>query len=102
MKLKPGVSLTGIRPELLPGLTVAALVYYRAGHDMVITSVVDGGHSLTSLHYAGAAADLRTRDLPAAVAQQIRDEIAEALGTDFDVILEGTHIHLEWQPRRRA
>lgn len=102
MKLKEGVKLTGIRPELLVGLMAAQAVYEGLGYDLVVTSVTDSKHSVTSLHYAGAAADLRTRHMTVNVAKQARDQIAAALPGDFDVILEqgvGSHIHIEWQAR---
>jgi hypothetical protein len=98
-KLKPGVRLTGIRPEILFALIAAERAYNRAGHDLVVTSCVDSKHSRGSLHYSGAAVDLRTRDVPADVMQAIVAEIREALGTDFDVVLEPDHLHAEYQPK---
>jgi hypothetical protein len=100
MKLKPGVNPLGIRPELLVGLMAAAAVYTRHGFDLTITSLVDGTHSQQSLHYAGQAADLRIWGInPVLLAQMVR-EINDALGADYDVILERDHIHLEYQPKR--
>lgn len=100
MKLKQSVSLQGIRPELVMGLMVADTICKEYGVDMVVTSVCDSKHSLTSLHYAGQAADIRTHNMKGQEAI-IREKIAEALPEDFDVVLEGNHIHLEYQPRRR-
>jgi len=102
MKLKPGVDMTGIKPELILGLVVADFVYSTFDVEMVVTSLLDGRHSLTSLHYAGCAADLRTRNIPEGLRKQVRDDIAAALPNDFDVVLESNHIHMEWQPRRRS
>ena len=102
MELKQGVIATGVQPELLLGLTVAIAVYDEHGTRLVVTSLCDGRHSATSLHYAGSAADLRTRNLPASAdPAMIAAEIKQRLGVDYDVIFEGDHIHLEWQPRRR-
>ncbi len=98
-KLKPGVRLTGIRPEILFALMTAERAYNRAGHELVVTSCVDGKHGRASLHYSGAAVDLRTRDVPADLVQAIVAEIREALGADFDVVLEDTHLHIEYQPQ---
>ena len=67
------------------------------GETFMITSCVDGTHGHNSLHYSGLAFDLRTRDLatdPGLVVQRLR----EALGAEFDVVLEPTHIHVEFQP----
>ena len=101
MRLKEGVSVTGVRPELLLALQIADGVYAAFGHELVVTSLNDGKHSRTSLHYAGAAADLRTRDLQPGIVPKLVDSMRAALGVDFDVVLERDHIHLEWQPRRR-
>ncbi len=98
-KLKPGVRLTGIRPEILFALMTDERAYNRAGHELVVTSCVDGKHGRASLHYSGAAVDLRTRDVPADLVQAIVAEIREALGADFDVVLEDTHLHIEYQPQ---
>lgn len=100
LALKPGVNAQGIRPELLLGLMVADGVYAKHGFDCVVTSLVDGKHSRTSLHYTGCGADLRTRNLPAGLAQVIADEINACLTDDYDVIVEADHIHMEYQPKR--
>jgi hypothetical protein len=102
VKLKPKVSVAGLRPEMLVALMAAQEVYRELGQPLVVTSAVDGRHSITSLHYAGCAVDLRTRDLGESTATTARDMIAHALPEDYDCILEKDHIHLEWQPRRRS
>jgi hypothetical protein len=100
MKLKAGVKVTGLAPEMALALQIAAGVYRRFGHELVVTSLLDGRHSATSLHYVGHAADLRIRDIPAAIHQDIVRELKASLTTDYDVVLESDHIHLEYQPKR--
>ena len=103
MKLKKGVSLRNIRPQINVALAIANDVYADRGYELVVTSVNDGKHSTTSLHYDGAAADLRTRHLgDQTIAIGIVENLREQLGPDFDVILESDHIHLEWQPKRAS
>lgn len=98
MKLKPGVRLLGLRPEMTVALLAAHTVY--GDRELVITSVVDSKHSRGSLHYKGLAIDLRTRNLDnRAEAQLIRDALAEALGDEFDVVLERNHLHIEYDPK---
>ena len=100
MKLKHGVTITGIRPEMLIGIMVAQQIYIDHGIDFVITSALDSTHSKTSLHYAGAAVDIRTREMSQSAARLVCDSILVALPQDFDCVLESNHIHLEWQPRK--
>lgn len=106
LALKHGVTIQGIRPELVLAIMIARGVYREMGYDCIITSVTDGVHSLTSLHYTGAAFDLRTHvfrsdDKAATAAARIRNR----LGDDFDVLFESAgspnaHIHVEYQPKR--
>lgn len=104
MRLKDGVITTGIRPEIVVALVAADGVYARNGLELVVTSITDGKHSLTSLHYAGSAADLRTNNIPAQKRELIAQQIRDALGSspDYDVVLEDTHIHVEYQPKYRG
>ena len=98
--IKGGVNIAGIRPEITMALHVAASVLVDNGYDTVVTSVCDGKHSRGSLHYIGCACDLRTRHIPKDQRQSMRDMIAEALGAQFDVVLEeSSHIHIEFQPK---
>lgn len=100
MKLKPGVRVLGMRPELVLALTIVRAVYeaHGAGASCTITSVVEGTHTRASLHYTGCAADLR-RPPQAGLAAVIVEAAKAALGDDYDVILEADHIHLEFQPK---
>jgi uncharacterized protein YcbK (DUF882 family) len=99
IKLKEGVKIAGMRCELMFGLYVAASVYKTHGYDLTVTSLCDGKHSRTSLHYSGAAADLRIWDIAPEKLVLIVDEMGKALGVDYDVVLESDHIHLEFQPK---
>ena len=68
------------------------------GRDAEFTSLVDGKHSETSLHYAGLAGDLRIWYM-----KDLRDkfviEIVNWLGPRYDVVLEENHVHFEFQPK---
>jgi hypothetical protein len=98
--LKPGVRITGMRPEILFAAVAAMEVYKAAGHDLMITACVDGKHMTGSLHYGGAAIDLRTRDVAPADVPKLIAQIKACLGEDFDVLLEVDHIHIEFQPKQ--
>ena len=104
LKLKSDLKVTGLRPEILLALVVANGVYASHGYDAVVTSLLDGLHSQTSLHYAGCAADLRTTaaQIPGSTIDVIASDIRKALTADYDVVVEADHIHLEFQPRRQG
>lgn len=102
MNLKNCVSATGLRPELLLAILIAERVYQKHGHTLTVTSLLDGRHSKTSLHYAGQAADFRTTaaNIPNSTIDAIVTDLRKALTVDYDVVKEADHIHLEFQPRR--
>ena len=62
---------------------------------MVITSTYEGSHSEGSLHYANLAVDIRKNKAKVLSYKEIK----QALGKDYDVILEGDHIHIEYDPK---
>lgn len=94
--LKTGVKLSGLQPQIVLAIIVAEGIW--GGEPLTITSVSDGLHSHTSLHYSGNGVDFRTRDIEDPAGKTAR--LKAALGVDFDVILESDHVHLEYQPRR--
>ena len=99
--LKHGVRLIGLTPQIVLAIVIAGGVYERDGLELVVTSVTDGRHMRGSLHYVGAAVDFRVPrdDKGVPDGSQLRQRLAEALGPDFDVVDEGDHIHVEWQPK---
>jgi len=100
LSLKAGVLPRGMSTEILLAVIVANDVYTGMGVDLVLTSIVDGSHSRGSRHYQGDAIDLRTRNFPTdADAKTASDRIRERLGADYDVVLEGNHIHVEYDPK---
>ncbi len=66
-------------------------------YDPTITSGKDGKHMKGSKHYIGAAIDIRTRDMK--YVNKTTAAIKNALGSDYDVIFEIDHIHLEFDPK---
>lgn len=110
IRFKEGIDLVGLRPETALIINVVAGIYAKHDADLVITSLTEGRHSFASLHYLGCAFDCRIRDpisgrafftaAPATVAEEIRDAVGRS--PDVDVIAESTHIHVEFQPKRRS
>lgn len=97
MRIKKNVLIFGIRPEINVALQVAHSVYNSYGYELTITSGTEGPHSRGSLHFQGLAVDLRTRNVETRMHQALRDEIADRLTSEFDVVLEDDHIHIEYQ-----
>lgn len=101
--LKPGVQISGVKPELVIGLLVVEEVLRSNGFDLVVTEVTGGKHMQGSLHYQGLAADIRSKNLPDVPTKlKVLKEAQLALGENFDMILENVgssneHFHIEVQ-----
>ena len=99
IRFKDDVSLFGVRPEIVLAIFVAHEVYRDIGKELVVTSCRDGKHSPGSRHWIGYAVDLRTRHLTPTEALDVRDELADRLTDEFDVVLESNHLHVEVDPK---
>lgn len=98
--LKSSARITGVRPETLFAMRVAEGVFEdRKLGLMTITSCTDGKHSAGSKHYTGGAFDIRTRDIPQDQWQIVAGDIRERLGSEFDVVVEKDHLHIENDPK---
>lgn len=96
MLLKPGVDISRLRRMTRRGLSVSYAVYAADKQEIVITSTFEGQHSPGSLHYANQAFDVR---LPTGNRDTMMENLKKALGSAFDVVLERTHIHIEYDPK---
>ena len=94
-----GAKVNGIQPEMILAFVIIASVYDNYGVKCVITEGTGGKHSEGSLHYVGLALDFRTRDMTDKMAEVLVMKIKEALGDQYDVVLEKDHIHVEFQPK---
>lgn len=93
---KQGVSLTTLDPVMFFALYQASRAYQLAGAtELVVTSTTDGEHMPRSLHYRGLAVDLRLP--PRASTDEVVSRLKQYL-PQFDVILETTHVHVEYDP----
>ena len=103
--LKDGVEIDEMTDEMQDALDEIADAWSVNAEDItpVITSGNegtdgDGVHGTGSLHYSGDAVDLRTNNLTQDQVDSIVSDLSTALGNDYDVIDEGDHIHLEYDP----
>lgn len=81
-----------------PMLNVMIVVAAQMGGQAYITSACEGEHGPGSLHPHGYALDFRIRDIPNAKRPALAEAVSEALGDDYDVVLEPTHLHVEYDP----
>ena len=105
-RLKEGVRLLGISPVMCMAHSIVASVFDHFGYECVVTSGIEGTHSWSSEHYKGDALDYRSKHITHQVDKGlILDTLREALGQDFDILIEsvGTaneHYHVEYDPKK--
>jgi hypothetical protein len=101
LRIKEGVKIRGVQPELMLAVQIINDIYKSYNNsECVITSAREGQHMTKSLHYVGYALDFRTRHIPEGWREKICRDIQRALGSEFDVVLEKTHIHVEFDPTK--
>jgi len=96
MLLKAGVDISRLNREIRRALPKIEAVYDQYLETFVITSTFEGNHGAGSLHYANDAVDV---GLPKKDVKEIFNAIKEDLGNSFDVVWEGDHIHIEYDPK---
>ena len=96
MLIKAGVDISRLRPQIRKKLNrIANIVFKIERKELVITSTYEGNHSEGSLHYANLAVDIQR----AANGNTVKNGLQDKLGRDYDVVLEPTHIHIEYDPK---
>jgi len=98
MKWTSTVSFKNLQPQMVIASMRVEEACKLIGVDCWITSENDRVHSSGSLHYSGLALDFRTRDIPAELRKSFFEKVKSALGSEFDVVLEKDHLHVEYQP----
>jgi len=101
MLLKLGVDISRLKPPIRKELTLIENIFQRNGYgEAVITSTFEGNHSPGSLHYADLAVDFgRPQERPTLTLKDLLKDLKESLGPDYDVVLEGDHFHVEYDPK---
>lgn len=102
IECKEGVTLDGLDPIMLLALFQIKRFLDYAKIPLVVTSTTEGAHMEGSLHYVGLAIDIRHRFIPsfqrAGIANDLRTFL-RSLDRRFQVILEDSHIHIEFDRR---
>lgn len=101
MTFKESVTKQNVQPPIWYALGIAEMVYRYNGMRLVVTSLTDSHEDRPqSLHNKGLAADLRTRNIPADLLRSVHGSLVSVLNPlGFDVVLEGNHIHIEFDPK---
>ena len=97
MLLKLGVSIEKLSRNMRRTLGMVEEAYLRlAGEEAVITSTYEGTHGPGSLHYANEGIDFRKakKAFP-----EIAASLKNSLGVNYDAVIEGDHLHVEWDPK---
>jgi hypothetical protein len=112
MDIKKGASLEGVTPQTIKAIEIVDNIYLSFGENLTVTSGTegrpgDGVHKHDSLHYTGNAFDCRIwvfkkadgQNTDMAKVNTVAKQIREALGKDYDVLVEADHIHIEYDPK---
>ena len=103
IKNGPQFNPFGLRPEMVSAQPIVVNVFDNHGLPMVMwTSGVDRTHSISSLHYVGAAVDVWWDDgnWDPFEKPKVGRDLREQLGSHYDVVEEPQHIHIEYQPKK--
>lgn len=88
----------GLRPEL--SLVFPLVVEWARDMGVKVLWVSSGSdrkHSKRSLHYKGLAFDIVTDPTELMIGQYVA-ALQERVGNEYDVVGEGNHIHIEYDP----
>lgn len=100
IKSGPGAArVAGLTPQAILGIIICHTIYAKHGYDLVITAGIDGAHMRASKHYSGNAWDMRTSNIPENLRETIRAECQAACGDDYDIVVEESHCHGEYDPK---
>jgi hypothetical protein len=99
--VKAGVLLGSERP-MEYARRILAGIWASRGYTLTVTSGFEGAHIEGSLHYQGLAEDYRRYDVRPDDLPGMLAEARTRLGSDYDVILESDHIHVEYDPKVRV
>jgi hypothetical protein len=90
---------SGVTPRLIVIAAAAANVSNDLGLTLVVTSGTDGKHMKGSKHYTGEALDIRRSNIASERVSMVCELLRARLGKNYDVVLERTHIHVEYDPK---
>ena len=110
-QIKPGVDLRNLAPQWAIAYPIIRDCFQNRGYSCVVTN----GNERTpeqlaakpnTLHPSGRALDFRTRHIPMLDKIPIVNDMKQALGAQWDVVLERVgqdqeHCHIEFDPKEK-
>ena len=110
IRFKKGVDPTGCTVDNIRAMVIVAPIFASYGHILTITSMREGNHMEGSLHVRGGlnrAFDARSRDEIEDGGKKwgfskrciMANEFRQALGKHYDVVVESTHFHIEFDEK---
>ena len=104
IRFKPEVRIVHFTPELAGLLAAASLWSLRARIDVEVNSIDDGAgvHKPTTRHGFSIAVDLDTVGDRVAELRALAEYLWRCLPPWYDVVFEGDHVHVEYDPHRPA
>ena len=95
---KEDVHIGVVSPKLPYMWGQVSLLSEEYGFDTVVTSVRDGTHMEGSKHYTGEASDFRIWWFTDKLLRDFARELQRRLGKEWDVVIESSHLHVEYDP----
>lgn len=91
----------GMQPEILLAIIITEQLMRRMyERDLTLTSITDGHKDKPkSLHNSGYAFDMRTWSMNEVEETKFAKELSQLLGEEYDVVVEESHIHVEFDPK---
>lgn len=100
IRFQPSVSIYYFNKNVALVLELASIWSLRTAIDVDVNSVADGTHGPASLHPFDLAVDLDTKgDRPEDLGR-LHKFLMVHLPRDYDVVLESTHVHVEYDIHR--
>jgi hypothetical protein len=103
MRFKHGNCGVSLHPAMRRANKIADRIWRDHGQELVVTAppdTMDDEHGEWSYHYYGCACDYRTWYFSEGTRDRVAEELSEALGGDYDVVVHQSHIHCEYDWER--
>lgn len=99
MKIKKGVNTLGLNLKMRIVRVEVERIWKELNQEAVITAAVEDNHSAGSYHPYGYALDFRTRYFTKDEKEKAYSELKKRMkkySLYYDVVMEKTHIHIEF------